>query len=276
MADMNQGLIEKYQSMLLKDPANKVFAPLAEAYRKMGWLKEARETSEQGIQHHPHFAGGYVALAKVAIDEQKFDEAARALKKAVDLSPENILAHQLLAESYLRLKFAKEALQSYKMVLFLNPENEKAQKAVKRLESLTADEYEEELFSMQPLGTAVKNIEFQEAPTLEPLKGPTPPVVDEKILERYLSLADAYTVRSDFDRALETLDRARQEFGNHKEIARRTKLIQQRLYNEGDEEEAPAKPAPRPPSPPNRVATAVQDKIEFLERVLQKIKSQSP
>ncbi len=281
MAEMNQGLIEKYQNILLKEPASKVFAPLAEAYRKMGWMKEARETAQQGIQNNPNFAGGYVALAKVAIDEEKYQEAATALAKAVDLSPENILAHQLLAESYLRLKQAKEALRSFKMVLFLNPDNEKAQKAVQRLESLTADEYEEELFSMQPLGRAVQKIEVQEAPTLEPLKpNAKAPVIDEKILERYLSLADAYTVRSDFERAVDTLETARREFGNHKEILRRTKLIQQRLHNEDDEDtdeasDSMASNELQAPSaqarPGSRHALAVQEKIDFLQRVLHKI-----
>jgi hypothetical protein len=160
------------------------------------------------------------------------------------------------------------------MVLFLNPENEKALKAVKRLESLTADEYEDELFSMQPLTRAVKNIETQEAPVLEPLSAKTP-AVDEKILERYLSLADAYTVRNDLDRALETLDRARREFGEHREIQKRTKILQQRLRNEEDEDDSPPAKTPAPP-PPSRRASAVQEKINLLERVLYRIKSQGP
>lgn len=269
---MDQGLIEKYQGMLLKDPASKVFAPLVEAYRKMGWLKEARETCEQGLQHNPHFAGGYVAMAKVAIDEEKHEEASHHLKKAVELSPENLLAHQLLAESYLRLKMAKEALRSYKMVLFLNPENEKAQKAVKRLESLTADEYEDDLFSMQPLGSAAKKIEVDEAPLLEPLApapSKTPP--SSKNLERYLSLADAFMVRGDHDKAFSTLEEAQRDFGDLRDIIKRFRLLQSRT----ETDEAPDE-KPQSQKPLSRADLAVQEKIHFLEGVLRRIKSYNP
>lgn len=275
MSEMNRGLIEKYQNMLLKDPASKVFAPLSEAYRKMGWLKEARETCEQGLSYHPHFAGGYVALAKIGIDESKFGEATQHLKKAVELSPENLLAHQLLADCYLRLKQAKEALKSFKMVLFLSPENEKAQKAVKRLESLTADEYEEELFSMKPLEKAVEEIENQEMPTLEPLSnssvGDSTPQM-QRALERHLSLADAFAVRGDLDRALESLENAQHEFGIHPEVQKRIKMIQRRRFDD-DFEESAAKPESS--APLERDKLALQNKIRFLEAVLEKLKTQS-
>lgn len=272
MAEMDQGLIEKYQGMLLKDPTSKVFAPLVEAYRKMGWLKEARETCEQGLHHNPHFAGGYVAMAKVAIDEEKHEEASLHLQKAVDLSPENLLAHQLLAESYLRLKMAKEALRSYKMVLFLNPENEKAKKAVKRLESLTADEYEDDLFSMQPLGRAARKIENDEAPLLEPIKpAPLNKPLSSKNLERYLSLADAFMVRGDHDKAFSTLEEAQRDFGDLKEIVKRFRLLQSHT-----EPESPSDDKTYQSKPPNRADLAAQEKIQFLEGMLRRIKSYDP
>lgn len=264
---MDQGLIEKYQKMLLKDPASKIFAPLVEAYRKMGWLKEARETCEQGLRHHPHFAGGYVALAKVCIDESQHEDAVENLKKAVDLSPENILGHQLLAESYLRLKMAKEALRSYKMVLFLNPTNEKAQKAVKRLESLTADEYEDELFSMQPLGKAARRLESDEAPLIEPIGSQKPKAAESKNLERFLSLADAFIVRGDFDKALSTLDEARRDHGEHKEVLKRFKLLQKRDDIGSDDVDPAESPLP------SRSDLAVQEKIDFLQNLLTKLRS---
>src|SRR5262245_40905043 len=139
-------MVERYQILLEKDPRSQVFAPLAEAYRKIGLLEEAFRICVRGVQFHPNFAGGRLALAKVLMDRENPKEALRELEKAIELSPENILAHQLMAELHLAEKNAKAALRSYKMVLFLAPLNERAQRAVRKLESLTADEFDDDLF----------------------------------------------------------------------------------------------------------------------------------
>ncbi|RYZ63813.1 MAG: hypothetical protein EOP09_17015, partial [Proteobacteria bacterium] len=60
--------IEKYQLLLQKDPNSQVFAPLAEAYREIGMLKEAEVVVRAGVKRHPHFAAGFVVYARVARD----------------------------------------------------------------------------------------------------------------------------------------------------------------------------------------------------------------
>src|SRR5579872_5181477 len=92
--------VERYQLLYEKDPDSKVFAPLAEAYRRMGLLDEAIDLAESGVKVHPHFASGRVALGKCYVQKGKFAQAAEELKAASELSPENLLAHQLLAECY--------------------------------------------------------------------------------------------------------------------------------------------------------------------------------
>jgi predicted Zn-dependent protease len=131
--------VEKYQKILEKDPNSQVFAPLAEAYREMGMLPEAQKIVTAGVQRHPQFVGGLVTYAKVLRDAGQLGRALEALKKATTLAPENILAHQLLAETHLASKNAKEALKAFKMVLFLNPNSQSAQKAVQKLNTLTSD-----------------------------------------------------------------------------------------------------------------------------------------
>ncbi|MBC7372306.1 MAG: hypothetical protein H7326_12110, partial [Bdellovibrionaceae bacterium] len=138
--------IEKYQLLLQKDPNSQVFAPLAEAYREIGMLKEAELVVRVGVKRHPHFAAGYVVYARIARDLERFDDCLKLAQKATELAPENLMAHQMQAELHLQLKQPKQALKSFKMVLFLNPQSEKARKAVSKLESLTADEYDDEVF----------------------------------------------------------------------------------------------------------------------------------
>lgn len=220
-------LIEKYQMILEKDPDSKVFAPLAEAYRRMGLKDEALQVCKQGVLANPHFAGGRIALARCLLEFSQLEKACEELKIAVELASENILAHSLLADTLLQLKKPKEALRAYKMLLFLNPQHAKAAKMVKKLESLTADEFEEEIFAMQPLPQAAEQLERESALVIEPLAPSTPPtdLGQVKELERFLSLTDAFMIRNDKERALKTLHDAERSLGMLPEIAKRYRLL---------------------------------------------------
>lgn len=230
MTDVNPVLVEKYQLMLQSDPRSKVFAPLAEAYRKMGLIDEGISVCEKGVEFHPEFAGGRVALGRLYLDKAQLEKASKQLSKAVELSPENLLAQSLLGETHLKLRQPKEALQAYKMLLLLSPNDEKAASMVKKLESLTADEYDDDVFALTKLPDLTKNTDLDmDRPTsLKPLSVDEETLRQQKDLERYISLADAFMVRSDFERAEATLINAEKAHGLNKDIQRRLKLINQR------------------------------------------------
>ncbi len=261
MQDIQPELIEKYQILLERDPRSQLFAPLTEAYRKMGLLEEAFRIAVRGVQFNPNFGGGRIALAKVFLDRENLQGAIDELEKARDLSPDNILAHTLLGDSYLKSKRPKDALRSYKMVLFLAPNNEKAQRVVRKLESLTADEFDEDVFEMRPL-QATQAVTTEPVTDLKPVQAVNLSVE----LERILSLCDAYIVRNDMERALATLQHGERNFGAHPEFNKRFKIINHR--NVEDEGLAAAiEVAPPPP----RHMVARQKKIEFLQNLLRRI-----
>ena len=143
--------IQQYQLLYEKNPQSKVFSPLSEAYRKGGSLKRALQIAQEGVKRNPDFASGRVALGRALLDARKINLALPHLERAVQLNPENILAYNLIAESYLKLKAPKRALEAFQMILFLNPYHKKAQIAVKKLESLTTDAYDTSGFEMKPL-----------------------------------------------------------------------------------------------------------------------------
>lgn len=263
MQDINPDLIEKYQILLEKDPKSQVFAPLAEAYRKMGLIEEAFRIAVRGVQFNPQFGGGRIALAKVFIERDNTQAAADELERAIELSQDNILAHSLLADCYLKLKRPKEALQAYKMVLFLAPTNEKASKAVKKLESLTADEYEEDLFEMKPL-PGVDQVKTEALTPIRPMHKENTSTVSD--LERTLSLADAFIIRNDVDKALQVLQDAEFNFGAHPEVVKRIKLISQRTF---EREETPSTPLP------SREKQVLDRKIQFLRDLLSRLPQKS-
>ena len=204
--------LERYQIELQKNPRSRVFAPLAEAYRKMGLIQEALRICRTGVGANPDFSGGLVAFAKVLIETASFQEALALLRRAATLSPDNLLAHSLMGDALLEMRQPKEALKAFKMVLFLNPDDEKAKTTVKKWEFLTADEFADEEFSMQPL--------FENQTNTSRLR--------LKELERALSLADAFTVRNELAAALETLERAERTLGTSTEISNRLAMLARR------------------------------------------------
>lgn len=106
---------------LQEDPTSRVFAPLAESYRRLGRIDEAIEICQRGLEHHPDFHGGRVALAKCFLDKHRYEDAQKELERVVHLAPENLLAQKLLGDSFSAQCLEKQALHAYKMALLLAP-----------------------------------------------------------------------------------------------------------------------------------------------------------
>jgi tetratricopeptide (TPR) repeat protein len=241
---VNPEFIERYQLEYQKNPRSKVFAPLAEAYRKMGLLEEAAKLCSLGTKIHPDFAGGFVAYAKILLDQDHPADAYKNLERATTLSPDNLLAQMLSGETLLKLRKPKDALKAFKMVLFLNPDDTKARAAVKKWEFLTADEYEDDVFEMRPLfepeDDAENDIKNESDEELESLLKPavastalgTREILAERhrrALERAVSLSDAYTVRNDLETARKVLDDAKQALGPAQSIDSRIEMLKKRM-----------------------------------------------
>ena len=109
-------LMKRYIAIYNKNPNSKVFAFLADLYRKQGVLDKALDLCRKGIKAHPEFVSGHIALALIFLDMNKLEMAVESLEKAVDLSPENIFAYKMLGQAWLRLKNPEKTLQAYKMV----------------------------------------------------------------------------------------------------------------------------------------------------------------
>lgn len=270
--------IERLQAQYDQNPNSQVFAALAELYREIGQLKPAEKIAREGVKRHQRFATGILVYGRILKDLGQLDQAEIYLKKAVQLAPESILAHQICGELFLQIKKPKEALKAYKMVLFLKPNSTSARRAVNRLESLTADEYDEETFQISKL-TALSDVpakntaeSFEKASVFQAPPEPSRPLTsqerfeadfqktEQRAIERVLSLVDAFIVRNDLQRALNLLSEAENEFNQHPEITKRQKLIQRSQNpNLSDEEEVPFNSS----SAQNNYEAAKDKPIEF-------------
>lgn len=280
MSSFSAEAIQRLEEVLRKDPKSQAFATLAEAYRTLHRLPEAEKTAQQGLLNHPELASGWVAFGKIRRDQKKTEEAFESFQKAVQFSPENLLALQMAGECALELKRPKDALRFFKRLLFLNPQAEKAKKVISRLESVTADEYGEELFAMTKLESLRSNPPPQQAPppsaataaAIPSPRAPLSPQDTSKGLLRFLSLVDAFIVRHDLPRATQLLEEARQEYGDHSEIDQRWQMLQRRRssqMNFGTERAEPLQPLA------SREEQIRDRKVAFLKAALRRIEERS-
>jgi tetratricopeptide (TPR) repeat protein len=128
-------LIYDYLKKYQEDPTSRIFAPLAEAYRKAGLLDEAIEIAREGLRVHPNFIGGRVALARALFEKRMYDEVVEELSAVVREVPDNLVAQRLLAESSLMLGRVSEALSAFKMLLYFNPGDAETARVVTELEA---------------------------------------------------------------------------------------------------------------------------------------------
>lgn len=128
-------IIYSYLKRYQQNPRSRIFAPLAEAYRKSGLIEEAIEIAREGLQYHPRFIGGRVALARALFDKKDFQGVIEELRDIVQEVPDNLIAQRLYAESCLVIGRVADALTAYKLILYFHPQDQEVAQLVFELEA---------------------------------------------------------------------------------------------------------------------------------------------
>ncbi len=210
--------VERLQIELSENPKSLNFVRLAEKYFERQMHSEAESLVRRSLKFHPNSVSGLALLARILRAQARSLEALPFLDQATKFAPDNWKAWLDQAEIFIELHQGKKALKSFKQVLLLNPTHPLARRAVAKLEVLTADEYEDDLFSMQPLSKADLQENTVTPSTTEWTKIPSS-------LERALALVDALTVRLDTRKAIDLLNDCTKKYGAHPEIdSRRLRL----------------------------------------------------
>lgn len=127
--------IEALSKKLAKDPASRLFLPLAEKYRDAGFLDEAISVLQDGLKQHPTYTSAIFSLGRALHEKGDIDSALAKFQEVVKSAPDNLLAHKKMAEIRLKKNHIPEALESLRMVLILNPRDEEAQELVNKYEA---------------------------------------------------------------------------------------------------------------------------------------------
>jgi tetratricopeptide (TPR) repeat protein len=115
------------------NPASRIFAPLAEAYRKAGRLTEAVDVCLRGLQHHPDYLGGRLVLARSYYEMGDLELAAGAFRDVLVRDPGNVVALRSLGEVAAARGETGQAASWYARALDSEPENPEL---LERLETL--------------------------------------------------------------------------------------------------------------------------------------------
>ncbi|MCU0607832.1 MAG: tetratricopeptide repeat protein [Candidatus Edwardsbacteria bacterium] len=125
--------IDKLTQQLVLDPKSKVFAQLADAYRKAGMLDEAIETCKRGVEQNPEFATGRLVLGKCYLAKKMSALAIEELQAAARIDPQNLAAYRQLAQAYEEQGQKDEAIRYYQRILDLEPGESEIEQKIEQL-----------------------------------------------------------------------------------------------------------------------------------------------
>jgi len=123
-----------------RDPEGRVFAPLADAYRRQGDLDQALELLHDGLDRHSDFAPALVVAGWVRRDRGEMEAAAAAFEAALELDEENAEALRGIGELAAARGDRPAALESFQRLVDLEPGD---REIVARLREIEIEQGEE-------------------------------------------------------------------------------------------------------------------------------------
>ncbi|MEW6686506.1 MAG: tetratricopeptide repeat protein [Candidatus Edwardsbacteria bacterium] len=156
-----EALTEEY----VANPKSRVFALLADAYRKGNMLEEAIEVCKKGLETHPNYATAHLVLARCYYEKRMLSLAREEFEKTLKFDPQNLVALKLLAEVYLSQGMKEEAVKRYQMVLDLNPAEPEVKEKLETL--LPKEEKREEPVISKPSAAELSLMGVQEIKPVE-------------------------------------------------------------------------------------------------------------
>jgi len=133
VAESHQSEIARLELLYAAHPEGRVFAHLAEAYRRAGELERAWALLEAGLERHADYASAHVVHGRVLLDLGREAEAEAAFRRVLGLDPENLVALRALGDLARRAGRAAEALGYYEQLRRRDPTNPEIEAVVAAL-----------------------------------------------------------------------------------------------------------------------------------------------
>jgi len=123
-------LQEKYD----RSPGSRIFAPLADAYRKNGDVDRAIEMCEKGLEEYPEYASAHVILGKCFYDKGATERSRAEFERVIEIDPENLVALKFMGDILMNEGDRDASISFYRRLLSIDPTNEEVSGKLKGLE----------------------------------------------------------------------------------------------------------------------------------------------
>src|SRR5690242_6715319 len=131
MAD--SALIDDLEKQFAENP-RRVFARLANEYRKAGDAERAIEICRHHVPQQPGYISGHIVLGQALFDTAQFDEARSAFETALGLDPENLIALRQLGDIARETGDREGARSWYRRLLEVDPQNDEVTEQLEALD----------------------------------------------------------------------------------------------------------------------------------------------
>ena len=202
-------LLERYKN----SPDSRLFAPVADMYRKRGEVGKAIETCNQGLEVYPDYVSARVILGKCFYDKGASERAKTEFEKVLDLDSENMVALKFLGDISLAENKTGRAADYYQRLLEIDPTNE-------RIRNI----YEELTAEFEPA-----EIDLEKGDQVESMLDETEPAT--------MTLAGIYASQGYYERAARIYRSILEENPDNAEAAKMLEKIQDKVSDTDTERE---------------------------------------
>ena len=198
--------IQSLEARLEKDPASPAFFPLAHLLLAKEQDARAEGLLRQGLEIFPAYAAARVLLGKILHSKGLFEDAVIELEAAARISPWNLEAQRLLADSYLNSGDEAGAQRARAIVGMFDPLSEEGRAALG--------------VAPAPVTPATKENRAKE-------ETPAPPGEAEAVPT--LSLAELYTSQGHLDKAADVYRRLLEEDPGNDDLGEKLSAIEAQI-----------------------------------------------
>lgn len=110
-----------YLQRLRRDEHQKIYAPLADCYRRTGLLTDAEDTANTGLDVFPSYLLCREVLGKVFFKRGKLKEAKEQLEKVARIIKDSPELSRVLGKLYIQLEAKEDAIRHLEFVLEKDP-----------------------------------------------------------------------------------------------------------------------------------------------------------
>lgn len=233
-------MVRDLEERVRENPSSRLFAPLADTYRRNGDLDRAIALLHQGLFHHPDYCSARVLLARCLEGQERWEEAQEEWRKVLNVDRANLVALKSMGEICLLLDRLEESQGWFHRYLEEFPGDEDVRMKLDEVENavLTRVEILEETISENGEKVSLETTEEGRAALsdsgermVDPEKktGSTGAAVDDEDSLETITLAEIYAQQGFYERAIDIYGRILVNNPEEKKIRERLEALNDKL-----------------------------------------------